>query len=1125
MTTNLLSKKIAILSLILMSLVLIAPAQNVAITDDDTYSANAAAMLDVKSTNKGFLVPRIALMGPDNPISVTKPEGLLIWNTYEGTYSVGYYYWNGTDWSPVGASVDNGLTLSGAKIELGGSLTRNTSIALGSYAMSFNLNSTGDFTLYDNNSSYSCFTFRDNGRVGIGTTAPLHQLHIRGYNGSAVGNDGIYIDIQNRSNVTGSQTGIRFANSSSTTNTFRAGIFFRRTNSPASYDGDLYLANKSGTNVTYSDAAITIKPNGRVGVNTTNPSDELQVNGYMKLKYGYHVNEFSTDGNLSGNSYYAVPTEHAVKYYVDHKAGSGFTGSGTVNYLPYWSSTTGLGNSIIYQKTNKIGIGTTNPTSKLVVFGNNGQTDDDPIFEVKNDAGQTVFAVYPKGVRVFVSDETTSKISGNRGGFAVGNLSGSKEDEVDYLRVTPDSVRIYLREPTSKISGNRGGFAVGNLSGSKSSYDLMHIEKENYFIGHSAGENITTGIYNSFFGYQSGMINTTGSNNVFMGYYAGQNNKTGYENVFIGNNTGKSNESGLYNTFVGNYAGYTNKSGFYNTFIGNNAGYYNYGGYYNIFIGNNAGMQNSSGRFNIFMGNYSGYKNTLGDNNIGIGLRAGYSNAEGDSNIYIGSRTGYYNKNGLNNIFIGPRAGYGVSNTTLGAKNNVFMGIRAGESITTAHNNTLIGYTAGLNISEGYGNVAVGDSAGYNIGTGRQNTFIGSGTGVKNENKFGNTLVGYWAGISNSGTYNTFVGVKTGGGNNTAAAGTGERNAVLGAFALYDLTSGKYNTAIGSSAGSDLSTGSYNTFLGYQAGGGLFYYSGGIWHWEQGNNGNSNVFIGYQAGGGNAFKTVSNRLIINNNRAASKDIPLIYGEFDNKKLQFNAEVKVKKTSGNTDLVIDGNSSTIKEVVFRENGAYKAGFGYSSNNDYVFLYEGGRNSFVSKSGKIGIHEIAPTATLQVDAPTGEYPFRVQYNNASKLFVSSAGNTYVYGNLYYTGTCSHYSDKRIKKNILSISGALDKLIKINGIYFNWNNDAYTNIMKASLSKNKSTEVEDIPELPDTKQIGVIAQDVEKVFPELVITDENGIKSVDYTSLIPVLIQAIKEQQKQIDELKEILKSSGK
>ena len=51
----------------------------------------------------------------------------------------------------------------------------------------------------------------------------------------------------------------------------------------------------------------------------------------------------------------------------------------------------------------------------------------------------------------------------------------------------------------------------------------------------------------------------------------------------------------------------------------------------------------------------------------------------------------------------------------------------------------------------------------------------------------------------------------------------------------------------------------------------------------------------------------------------------------------------------------------------------------------------------------------------------------------------------------------------------------------------------------------------------QIGLIAQEVEELFPELVITDEDGIKSVDYSKMVPVLVEAIKELKSENDDLK--------
>ena len=93
-------------------------------------------------------------------------------------------------------------------------------------------------------------------------------------------------------------------------------------------------------------------------------------------------------------------------------------------------------------------------------------------------------------------------------------------------------------------------------------------------------------------------------------------------------------------------------------------------------------------------------------------------------------------------------------------------------------------------------------------------------------------------------------------------------------------------------------------------------------------------------------------------------------------------------------------------------------------------------------------------------------------------------------YYT------SDRSLKENIMPLSGSLDKIIKLQGVSFDWKEGGKRNI-------------------------GVIAQDVERIYPELVKTNEKGLKSVEYGNLVAPLIEAIKEQQIQIDTLKKEVK----
>jgi hypothetical protein len=101
----------------------------------------------------------------------------------------------------------------------------------------------------------------------------------------------------------------------------------------------------------------------------------------------------------------------------------------------------------------------------------------------------------------------------------------------------------------------------------------------------------------------------------------------------------------------------------------------------------------------------------------------------------------------------------------------------------------------------------------------------------------------------------------------------------------------------------------------------------------------------------------------------------------------------------------------------------------------------------------------------------------------------------GNAWHAGNVTAYSDARVKDNVTVIGNAVDKVMQIRGVTFTRNDRADT----------------------DTRHAGVIAQEVEAVLPEVVSTDEFGMKSVAYGNMVSLLIEAIKEQQAQITELK--------
>jgi hypothetical protein len=100
-----------------------------------------------------------------------------------------------------------------------------------------------------------------------------------------------------------------------------------------------------------------------------------------------------------------------------------------------------------------------------------------------------------------------------------------------------------------------------------------------------------------------------------------------------------------------------------------------------------------------------------------------------------------------------------------------------------------------------------------------------------------------------------------------------------------------------------------------------------------------------------------------------------------------------------------------------------------------------------------------------------------------------------------TAFYSSDRRLKNNIKNIESPLEKLDKIGGYTFDW-------IEKEEIHSHTGHD------------IGVIAQEIEEVLPEIVTTRDNGYKAVKYEKMTAFLIECIKEQQEQINELKKMI-----
>src|SRR6056297_3599341 len=545
--------------------------------------------------------------------------------------------------------------------------------------------------------------------------------------------------------------------------------------------------------------------------------------------------------------------------------------------LIYHDSAGWVGTDAIKIAGSNVAIGTNPAISRLLVHGDTNASEDDPIFEVKNKNGNVVFAVYQTGVEVNVDETTSGK--GLKGGFAVGGLTGGKDSIVQYFRVTPDSVRVYLREDTTKAQ--KGGFAVGGLTSGKRTTEYLRVTRD------------STRVYvdNSTKAQKGGFA--------VGGLTGGKNKATGNEylhisqdsvRIYIDQSSTKAQKGGFavggltWGKGVTEYLRVTGDST--RVYVNNSAkglkGGFAVGGLTggksgtnfldltpdNYFIGHQAGANNTTGTKNSFIGYQSGVKNDSGMNNIFIGEKSGYNNINGYSNIFIGNQSGYYNiggdywEYGSRNIFIGVDAG--LANTIGG--NNIFIGQKAGFLADTGMANIFIGQRSGKN-NRANSNIFFGSLAGEDNTYGEMNLFFGNQSGQKNTTGSGNMFLGYLSGVSNiDGSDNVYVGIYTG--------------------SNRENTSN--NTMIGSGAGRYKTTGQNNVYLGFNAG--------------RSAEGNNCVFIGSNVG---AEELNDNRLYIDNQHTPA---PLIYGEFDNDLLKFNGQVVVRdflKVGNGTQSSIDG----------------------------------------------------------------------------------------------------------------------------------------------------------------------------------------------------------------------------
>jgi hypothetical protein len=162
----------------------------------------------------------------------------------------------------------------------------------------------------------------------------------------------------------------------------------------------------------------------------------------------------------------------------------------------------------------------------------------------------------------------------------------------------------------------------------------------------------------------------------------------------------------------------------------------------------------------------------------------------------------------------------------------------------------------------------------------------------------------------------------------------------------------------------------------------------------------------------------------------------------------------------------------------------------TNNDIVDSQRcsilNGANNYIS--GKYNTHIIGDYIGLITGNNSSQFP--VQNNS---FHIGCYNGLHVYGDVVAFAS----SDERLKDNIVELDNCLDKVLSLDAIEFNWN---------------------DNQETYRGHDIGLIAQQVERIAPEIVTTRENGYKAVKYDKVNTLLVGAIKEQQKIIESLED-------
>jgi hypothetical protein len=794
------------------------------------------------------------------------------------------------------------------------------------------------------------------------------------------------------------------------------------------------------------------------------------------------------------------------------------------------SITTGDSNTIVgygagsfsdtFNGTNNILLGAfsgtsfTNDESNNIIIGNIGSNGDSNVIVIGStqtqnfQAGIANTALGAGAAYVGILGNGQLGVLPSPTGIEFAYSAGAPTGATDQNGILIDNVDLMINLEFADATHNGIVSATGQQFGGFKEFTAItapydNILLDNVAFGTNALASITNGTNNTAFGFDALTANTIGHDNVAVGANSLAANVDGDNNVAVGYNALAANTASD-NVAIGIYALMSNVTGTFNVGVGSGALLSNVTGTDNTAIGYFT-LTNSTTAFNTAVGSQCLASNTEGENNTGIGTNALTNNEDGSNNVAMGMNALAGNIHADQNVAIGNNT-LSVSdslgaNTAVGYNSlmscsgggNTAVGSQSLENLESGSNNIGIGFGALFNATSVTNIIAIGQDAGFQYTNIENNNIVIGSQGVADDLdviRIG-TLSGTGAHLENfqAGIY----GVPLGTGNFVGINANGQLGTLNTLAVLVGAPTGPYDQ-------NGIIINNDTVYLEFANG----TYPGIV------------SVTGQQFSGFKQFQAITAPFVNGNNNT-------LFGNGALNALQYGIE--------NTAV---GSNALVSNAIGNGNTA----LGYTSLNN---MYDGASNVGIGVGASFGgVHNNNNVAVgnSALSLNTGDFNVAIGYNAGSAL-TSGDNNIMIGANT--TGSAGQANAIQIgvqgTQTSCIISGIANAgpIDNASTVLINTTTGQLGSILSAKKYKENIEDMGDYSndilklqpvtftyKTDDTKeqQVGLIADDVEKIFPSLVIKNKEEIETVKYQNLIPMLLNELIKQDKIIKQRTDLI-----